>query len=128
MSKEQESFSIKKRLKSFTYAFEGIKTLFRDEHNARIHIVAAILAIAASVFFKISVTEWCLIVLCIVLVISAEAMNSAVENITDLASPQIHPLARKAKDMAAAAVLILAVGAVIVGCIIFLPKFLNLIN
>ena len=122
-----EKFSLKKRWKSFSYAFDGIKTLLKEEHNARIHLVAAFGVIVASIYLNISLIEWCLVVLCVVMIISAEAVNSAVENLTDLASPEYHPLARKAKDLAAAAVLIIAFGVAIIGGIIFLPKLYELL-
>lgn len=119
-------FSWRKRARSFRYAIAGLSTLVREEHNARIHVVAAILAIAAGFWLHISPLEWCAIVISICAVISAEAANSAVEAITDLASPERHPLAGKAKDCAAAAVLVMALSALIVGLIIFLPKILAL--
>lgn len=76
---------------------------------------------------KISITEWCFVTLCITLVIMAEAFNTAIENLTDLVSPDFHPLAGKTKDLAAGAVLIFSIGAVIVGLLIFLPKITKLI-
>ena len=123
---QQTPFSWRKRADSFRYAFAGIRTLFREEHNARIHLVAAVLAILAGVWLHISAGEWCAVVISICAVISAEAANSAIEAITDLASPGHHPLAGKAKDCAAAAVLIMAISAAIVGAIIFVPKIISI--
>lgn len=114
--------SLKKRVNSFRYAFAGLFDLFRSQPNARIHLFATFLAIGAGLFFHISTNEWCIIVLCIALVISLEAVNTAIEYLTDLVSPDFHPLAGKAKDVAAAAVLIAAFGAIAVAMIIFLPK------
>lgn len=111
-----------KRLLSFKYAIQGIVLLIRTQANAQIHCVAAFLVLLLSIFFQISVTEWCLVVLCITSVLSAEAMNTALEFLTDLVSPDYHTLAGKAKDVAAAAVLLSAIGSFIVGAIIFLPK------
>ncbi len=119
---------LKKRIDSFRYAFTGIADLFRSEVNAWLHALAAIVAIGAGFYFSISTTEWCFICLSIALVISAEAFNTAIEALTDLASPEHHELARKTKDTAAAAVLILAMGAAVVGLIIFAPKFLALFS
>ena len=119
---------LKERLESFKYAFKGIAALFDSEPNAKIHLFFAIAAIAAGWFFQISLVEWCLVVLCIALVLSAEAFNTAIEALTDLVSHDYHPLAGKAKDVAAAGVLLLAMGAAIVGMLIFLPKFLAFIG
>lgn len=116
------SMSLIKRLNSFRYAIQGVFELFYTQPNARIHLAAAVIAISAGFFFHISNTEWCLIILCIAAVISAEACNTALELLTDLVSPNHHPLAGKAKDVAAAAVLMAALGALGVGLIIFLPK------
>ena len=117
-----------KRLNSFRYAFAGLAGLIRSEANAKIHTGLTIFVIAAGFFFDLTPVEWCLIIFAIASVFSAEAFNTALENLTDLVSPEHHPLAGKAKDVAAAAVLLTAIGAAIVGVIIFLPKLLNLMN
>jgi diacylglycerol kinase len=119
---------LRKRIESFGYAFKGIATLFSSQPNARIHAVVLILVTAFGFYFKIEKTEWLAIALIAALVLSAEAMNTAVEFVVDLVSPDYHPLAGKAKDVAAAAVLLAAFGAVIVGLIIFLPKICALFN
>jgi diacylglycerol kinase len=115
------------RIKSFGYAFKGIGTLFSSQPNARIHAVALVTAVSLGYYLKIEKTEWLAITLVAALVLSAEAMNTAVEFVVDLVSPDYHPLAGKAKDVAAAAVLLAAFGAVIVGLIIFLPKICALL-
>lgn len=117
---------LQKRIKSFSYAFKGIVSLFASQPNARIHAVVLSFVVAAGFYFKVDKTEWLTIVLIAALVLSAEAMNTAVEFVVDLVSPDYHPLAGKAKDVAAAAVLLAAFGAVVVGFIIFLPKILML--
>ncbi len=117
---------LQKRIKSFSYAFKGIVSLFASQPNARIHVVVLSFVVAAGFYFKVDKTEWLTIVLIAALVLSAEAMNTAVEFVVDLVSPDYHPLAGKAKDVAAAAVLLTAFGAVVVGFIIFLPKILML--
>lgn len=115
------------RWRSFKYAFRGIATLFRTAPNARIHAVAAVLVVAAGFLFDISAGEWCIVILCIGAVIAAEAVNSAIEFLADRISSERHPLLKHAKDVAAAAVLILAITAVVEAAIIFIPKIIALI-
>jgi len=114
--------AMRKRLSSFRYAFQGIADVFRAQPNARIHGTVALLVIAAGLYVRLSSMEWVAVVLCIAVVIALEALNTALEHLTNLVSPTHHPLAGKAKDAAAAAVLIAVFGAVIVGLLIFLPK------
>jgi diacylglycerol kinase (ATP) len=116
---------LRKRIKSFDYAFKGIATLFRTQPNSWIHLIALFGVFAAGLFFKINTTEWCLIALTSAAVLAAEAMNTAIEFIVDLVSPQYHDLAGKAKDVAAAAVLLTAFGALTVGFLIFFPKIVE---
>ena len=94
----------------------------RSQFHAQVHIFGAILAILFGFYFKISPIEWCIIVLCIGMVVAAEAMNTAIEYIVDMVSPEYHELAGKAKDVAAGAVLLIAISAALVAAIIFLPK------
>lgn len=115
---------MKKRLLSFKYAGQGIWTLISTQPNARIHLFVLLVVIAAGIWFSISTTEWLILVLTFGIVLIAEGMNTAIEFLTDLASPQPHPLAGHAKDVAAGAVLIAAAMSVVVGIIIFLPKVL----
>lgn len=122
----QKPFSVKARLKSFTYAFQGWKVLINDEHNARIHLVAAIGAIVAGFVLNISPGEWIIIVMLIGLVFAAEAFNSAIEYVCNFISPQYHELIKKIKDLAALAVLFIAISAFVSGLIIFIPKILKL--
>lgn len=114
--------SLCRRLQSFRYAFRGAADLFASQPNARIHLAAAAAAIGAGFWLKISPSEWLAVLVCIALVFSLEAANTAIEYLTDLVSPDFHPLAGKAKDAAAAAVLLAAIGAATVGAVIFLPK------
>ena len=123
--KPKQSFSLRDRIKSFDYSIQGIITFFKHEHNARIHAVAAILVIVLGWYFKLTLMEWCWITLAIGLVLLAEMFNTAIEYLTDLASPEIHPLAKKTKDVASGAVLIAALVAVVIGLLIFLPKLLS---
>ncbi|MFI3261368.1 MAG: diacylglycerol kinase family protein [Rikenellaceae bacterium] len=124
---DKSKFSFSKRAKSFRYAWQGIVALVRDEHNARIHLVAAVVASALGFLLDLSVLEWVAITMCIGLVIATEAMNSAVEAVCDKVSPEKHELIKKAKDCGAAAVLIVSITAAIVGGIVFIPKLLALI-
>ena len=113
---------IKGRLKSFKNAFKGLRTFFHSETNAKIHFTAAIAAIGLGVFFRLNYWEWGLIIIAIAMVISTEAMNTAIETLTNLVTRDYNELAGKTKDIAAAAVLVTAFGAVAIGCIVFLPK------
>lgn len=117
---------LKKRLKSFKYAGIGIADLLSNTPNAKIHFAAALLATFLGFYFSISNSEWCFIVLAIALVFVAEALNTGLEYLTDLVTSDYHELAKKAKDVAAGAVLIAAICSLIIGCIIFLPKILTL--
>lgn len=114
-------------LRSFGYAFRGVAAMLRLQANARIHAVATLLVVGLGFFFRICAGEWCAIVAVIGLVWTAEGLNTAIETLTDLVSPEAHPLAGRAKDLAAGAVLCAAVAAFIVGAIVFLPKLLALL-
>ena len=115
----------KKIINSFKYALEGIRTSFKSERNMKIHILAMTIVIALGIFFKLNKIEWCIITIAIVMVISAELFNTAIETVVDMVSPQKNPQAKLAKDIAAGAVLTLAIGAVIIGAIIFIPKIVT---
>lgn len=116
------------RVRSFGYAFEGWWYALRTQPNTWIHALATVVAVALAVWLKISSVEWALIVVAIVLVWTAEFFNTAVESIVDLASPEVHPLAKAAKDVAAAAVLIGAGGAVLIAAFVFLPRLFSLMG
>ena len=109
------------RLQSFKQAFNGLRVVFR-EPNAKIHAVIAFLAIALGLVFSISREEWVEIFIAIALVIGSEALNTAIEKVVDIASPEWNEAARQAKDAAAASVLIFSLCAATVGIVIFLPK------
>ena len=123
---EQQRFSIKRRIKSFEYAFSGLKILIREEHNARIHLFAALGVVVAGFIFNISISEWIAVIFAIGLVITIELINSSIENISDFISPEKHNSIKKIKDLAAAGVLMSAITALIIGMIIFTPKILIL--
>lgn len=124
--KPPRKFSWKARARSFKFAFRGIAMLFSTEHNAWIHATVAILVIAAGFILKLSAVEWAVIALTIGAVISAEAVNSAIEALADKVCDTQDSLIGRAKDLAAAAVLVMAFAAVAVGLIIFLPKIITL--
>ena len=119
---------IKERIASFGYAFEGIFEVIQSQANFKIHFLAAFLAIVTGFYFSISSVEWCLIIGSIAAVLSAETFNTAIEHLTNLVSPEYHMLAKKAKDAAAGAVLLVAIGAAVIGGLIFLPKVLVLFS
>ncbi len=121
-----EKFSIKKRIKSFTYAFAGLRVLFREEHNSWIHATAAVLAIAAGFLFRISPMEWIAVVIVIGMVFAAEIINSSIERTADFVKAERDDRKRDIKDLGAAAVLVCAITAALVGTIIFLPKVVAL--
>lgn len=112
----------KKLINSFKYAIEGFVSSFKTERNMKIHILAMILVIVAGIYLELTVMEWCIIAFAIALVIGAELFNTAIETIVDMVSPEKNPKAKLAKDISAAAVLALSVGAAIVGGLIFIPK------
>ena len=119
---------LKKRIDSFGFAFKGFFDLIKTQTNAKIHLAAALFVLLAGCYFEITTTEWCFCVFAITSVLAAEALNTALEYLTDLVSPDYHILAGKTKDVAAAGVLITAIGAAIVGLLIFLPKFLLILT
>ena len=116
---------LKKRIKSFVYAFQGIKSLLKSEHNAWIHCTAIVVVTFAGFHFGITKTEWCIVLLCFGMVLAAEGFNTAIERLVNLVSPNFHPIAGDVKDVAAGAVLICAIFAAIIGAIIFLPYLFN---
>jgi len=111
-----------KILAGFIFAGKGIRTAFISERNLKIQTCFVVLVILSGWVLHISIIEWLICFLCFGLVIGAELMNTSVEKLVDLASPQFHPLAEKVKDIAAGAVLFNSVIAAIIGLIIFLPK------
>ncbi len=116
----------KRLIKSFSYAFDGLKYAFKYEQNILVHSLVTIVVILAGIFFKISYLEWLSIFLIIGLVIATELINTSIEATIDLITDQINPLAKIAKDTAAAAVLVFGLTAIIIGVIIFLPKIINM--
>ena len=116
----------KKLINSFKYAIEGIISSFKTERNMKIHVLALIVVIALGFFFKLDKVEWCFIIIAITSVISAELFNTAIETVVDIVSPERNPKAKLVKDIAAGAVLVVAIGSAIIGFIIFGPRVINL--
>ncbi|AQS59897.1 diacylglycerol kinase family protein [Desulforamulus ferrireducens] len=109
-------------LRSFTFALAGIRHVLRTQRNMKVHFAAATLAVAVGLFLHLSGFEWVLIFSAIFMVILTECINTAIEAMVDLVSPEYHPLAKIAKDCAAGAVLLAAMYALVVAGVILLPK------
>jgi undecaprenol kinase/diacylglycerol kinase (ATP) len=116
---------MKKRLNNFKHAFNGLKILLKEEVNARIHLVATICVLIAGFFFEISSFEWIAIVIAIAFVLTTETINTAIENMSDFISPEKHEKIKRIKDLSAAAVLISAITAFVIGLIVFIPKIIE---
>ncbi len=122
----QKNFSLKGRLQSFRCAISGLSLMIRSQHNAWLHALATAVVIALGGLLQISRNDWCWLVLALVAVWTAEAMNTALELLADVASPEFHPLVEKAKDVAAGAVLLSAIGSAIIGLLVFGPHLIDL--
>lgn len=126
MDQSNQKWSWASRGRSFRYAWAGVKTLVRTQHNAWIHLSAMVAVIIAGVLFGITPAEWALVVMCIGAVLAAEAVNSAVEALADRITRQHDVQIGVAKDLAAGAVLLTAAAAAVVGLIIFIPYIIRL--
>ena len=111
-------FSFNHRLASFRHAFAGIATLLREQHNTRIHLAATLVVVGAGFYLEVSRPDWIALLMAIALVWMAEAFNSAVEYLADAAVPERHPLVKRAKDVAAAGVLIASIVAAAIGVVV----------
>jgi diacylglycerol kinase len=125
---QKKHFSLTSRLKSFGPAFHGIGTLLRFEHNARIHLFIFITVIVAAIILRISATDWLAILFVSGLVFASECFNTAVEYLSDVVTDEQNENIRRAKDVAAAGVLIASAVSVITGFIIFIPEILILLK
>jgi diacylglycerol kinase (ATP) len=114
-------WSIAGRLRSFRHAARGLVFLFRTQHNARIHLAATLLVVVLGGWLRVSATDWRWLILAIVLVWAAEAMNTALEHLCNVVSPGLNPSVRMAKDIGAGAVLVCSAGAAVLGAMVFLP-------
>lgn len=120
-SPARRPFEFSGRLRSFKYAGRGVWLMLRSQHNAWIHAAATIVAAAAGAWCGLAGPEWCLVVLAVAAVWTAEALNTAFEFLADATTPEFHPVVEQAKDVAAGAVLITAAAAVLVGALVFYP-------
>ncbi|MEM7394608.1 MAG: diacylglycerol kinase family protein [Verrucomicrobiota bacterium] len=123
-TKKQEKsqpFRLTDRIRSFGYAFEGLWTLLKSQHNAWIHLAATVSVIALGCWLNLSAPDWCWLVIAMVSVWTAEGLNTSLEFLADAASPDFHPLIKKSKDVAAGSVLIAAMGSVVIGLLILGP-------
>ncbi len=125
---KQQAFSIKSRIRSFSNAFRGLGLFFKQEHNARIHAVVAVITVVSGLLVGLSRIEWIAVFFAIGMVIATEAMNTTVEYLCDFVCPEYNDTIKKIKDLAAGAVLICAIAAVIIGCIVFIPHLITLMN
>jgi diacylglycerol kinase (ATP) len=119
---ERQRFSLRSRLRSFSYAFAGIKEFLIREHNARIHLVATICVIIAGLVLHVSAMEAAIIAVVTGAVWITEMLNTCVERMLDFFHPEDHPYIKFIKDLAAGAVLVAAITAVVAGLLIFIPK------
>ena len=119
-------FTLTGRLRSFRFAFAGIRLMLLNEHNAWLHAAATVLVIVLGLTLHVSRGDWCLLTLAVVSVWVAEALNTAFEFLCNVASPDFHPMVEKAKDVAAGAVLLAAIGATAVGLLVFVPALARL--
>jgi len=114
------------RVRSFRHALMGLGFVLRSQHNAWLHAVATVLAIILGVVLRISIDEWCVLTLSMVTVWVAEAFNTGLEVLADALVSERHPIVKIAKDVAAAAVLLSAIGALVVGAILFVPRLITI--
>ena len=118
---------MKKIRNSFKYAIEGIWTSFKTERNMKIHIFIMILVIIAGIILKIDKLEWIICIILFAIVIAGELFNTSIETIVDMVMPEKNEKAKIAKDVSAGAVLVVAIGAAIIGLVIFVPRILNIL-
>jgi diacylglycerol kinase (ATP) len=117
----REGFSAAALLRSFAHALRGAAELMASQRNARIHALATVAVVALALWLGVTRLEWALLVLAMGAVWTAEALNTALEWLCDVASPEYHPLVRSAKDTAAAGVLLAAAAAVVLGLLVLGP-------
>jgi diacylglycerol kinase (ATP) len=122
---DKKGFSVKRLLNSFGYAFHGLIVVCR-ERNARIHLFVACCVIIAGSCFHLSGMEWALVAIVIGGVFAAEIINTSIETLADVVSPSYHKQIKAVKDLAAGAVLVMAIVAIVIGLLIFLPKIIHL--
>lgn len=120
--------SLSSFIAAFRYAFRGLRYLLGTQRNAQIHCLIGACAVALGAFLDLARWEWLALILTVTIVLAAEGFNTAIESAVDVATASYHPLAAIAKDVAAGTVLICAIGAVIVGCVVFIPHLWPLVS
>lgn len=123
VSRSSPAFTLAARLKSFAYAIEGIVFMLKTQHNAWLHAIATLVVIGLGLYFGISGHEWCWLIVAMAMVWVAETLNTAVEYMCDVLSPDFHEAVKHAKDIAAGGVLIAALAAMLIGVVTFWPYF-----
>ncbi len=123
-----EAFTITGRLHSFHYALHGLVLMLQSQHNAWLHAFASVCILVMGGLFRLTGGEWCWIILAIMAVWTAEALNTALEFLADAATPEFHPLVKCAKDVAAGGVLISALGSVVIGLLVLGPHLLDFLG
>ena len=118
------TFSLKARLKSFTFAFEGFAYMMRTQHNAWVHLAATVLVVALGFLLHVTADSWRWLIVALALVWVAEAINTAFEHLCDVVSPDFHQSVKRSKDIAAAAVLVSVIASTLLGAITFAPYVL----
>ncbi len=121
-------FKFSERIRSFKFAFRGIWTMLKSQHNAWIYTGVTAAVVGEGFYFRITTAEWCWLILAIMAVWTSEALNTAFEFLADVASPEFHPLVEHSKDVAAGGVLISAIGSAIIGILILGPHFVELFH
>jgi diacylglycerol kinase (ATP) len=116
------------RIRSFKFALKGLQTVLKTQRNAWIHAVATLAVVFAGVVLGVTHLEWCLLVVAMMAVWTAEALNTSLELLADVASPEFHPMVGQAKDVAAGAVLLSAVGSVVIGVLVLGPRCLRMMG
>ena len=125
--KPTTDYSLGKFLIGFRYAFSGVGYMLRTQRNMQVHCLIGACAVALGSFLGLARWEWLALIIIITLVLFAEGVNTAIEAAVDVATSEYHPFARIAKDSAAGAVLICAIGAVVVGCVVFIPHLIPMV-
>jgi diacylglycerol kinase len=113
--------------KAFQHAWDGMVYFFRTDRNGRIHLLSALVVLGAGWYFSVSLTEWCLLLGCIGLVVGMEMLNYALEKTCDMIHSEWHPMVKVIKDVSAGAVLWVAIASAMIGLLIFVPKILLLV-
>ena len=125
MSKPPEAFSVTKRIRSFRYALQGLGFALASQHNFRIQLVAASMTAGLGCLWGVSADDWRWLVAAIAIVLGAELVNTAFEHLCDVVQPELHASVKAAKDVAAGAVLVVSIGAAIIGVMVFWPYIVH---